>query len=129
MILDTTFLIDLEREVRRRSPGPAAAVLEAGGAQARFAVCEVAAGELAEGYPDSERRAFDRFTRFFERLAVDREIAWCWSRLSRWARDRGRPVGDNDLWIAACAVHHARPLVTRNAGHFDQLPGLVVIGY
>ena len=129
MILDTTFLIDLEREVRRRSPGRAAAVLDGRGTDGRFAVCEVASGELAEGYPDSERRSFDLFMRHFDRLEIDREIAWRWGRLSRWARDRGRPVGDNDLWIAACAVRHARPLVTRNTGHFDQVPELVVISY
>ena len=115
--------------MRRRSPGRAAAVLDGRGTDGRFAVCEVASGELAEGYPDSERRSFDLFMRHFDRLEIDREIAWRWSRLSRWARDRGRPVGDNDIWIAACAVRHARPLVTRNTGHFDQVPELVVICY
>lgn len=128
MILDTTFLIDLEREVRRQSPGRAAAVL-AGAGSSRCAVCEVAAGELAEGYVRSERRSFERFMTFFDRVEIDREIAWCWSRLSRWCRERGQPVGDNDLWIAACAVSQGRPLVTRNTSHFEFLPGLVLRGY
>lgn len=33
----------------------------------------------------------------------------------------------NDLWIAACAVHHRLPLVTGNMRHFDGLPRLVVL--
>ncbi len=33
-------------------------------------------------------------------------------------------VGQNDLWIAAAALSHARPLVTRNRRHFDKISGL-----
>jgi predicted nucleic acid-binding protein len=109
VILDTTFLIDLEREVRRRSPGRAAAVLDGRGTDGRFAVCEVASGELAEGYPDSERRSFDLFMRHFEG-----------------SRSTGRRQRSLDRGMR-CA--HARPLVTRNTGHFDQVPELVVISY
>jgi len=43
--------------------------------------------------------------------------------------DRGshRVVGDNDLWIAACAVRHANPLVTHNRRHFEGIPTLSII--
>jgi tRNA(fMet)-specific endonuclease VapC len=44
---------------------------------------------------------------------------------------RGHPLGHqanaNDLWIAACAVHHRLPLVTGNLRHFDDLRDLVVL--
>jgi predicted nucleic acid-binding protein len=43
----------------------------------------------------------------------------------------GHPLGHranaNDLWIAACAVHHGLPLVTGNPRHFAGLPGLTVL--
>ena len=39
-----------------------------------------------------------------------------------------RAISDNDLWIAATAARHARPLVTRNVRDFDNLPGVVVLG-
>ena len=39
-----------------------------------------------------------------------------------------RAISDNDLWIAATAARHARPLVTRNVRNFDNLPGVVVLG-
>ena len=40
-----------------------------------------------------------------------------------------RAISDTDLWIAATAARHARPLVTRNVRNFDNLPGVVVLGY
>lgn len=38
-----------------------------------------------------------------------------------------RVVGDNDLWIAACAVSHSLPLVTHNRRHFEGIPDLEII--
>jgi predicted nucleic acid-binding protein len=40
-----------------------------------------------------------------------------------------RAISDNDFWIASTGARHARPLVTRNARDFDNLPGLIVLGY
>ena len=128
MIVDTTFLIDLEREIRRRTPGPAAAFLRER-AGAGIAVSMVAAAELGEGYEDAGRVSAERFLGNFELLPVDADTAWAWSRLSRQCRAEGRPIGDNDLWIAAAAARHARPLVTRNVRDFERLPGVVVVGY
>jgi tRNA(fMet)-specific endonuclease VapC len=39
----------------------------------------------------------------------------------------GRPIGDNDLWIAATAIRHSIPLVSHNRKHYDEIPGLVLI--
>jgi len=38
-----------------------------------------------------------------------------------------RVVDNNDLWIAACAVRHALPLITHNRRHFEGIPGLSVV--
>lgn len=38
-------------------------------------------------------------------------------------------IGSNDLWIAATAVAHAMPIVTRNRAHFSRVPGVEVIAY
>lgn len=128
MIADTTFLIDLEREVKRRAPGRAAALLSKIG-DAPIAVSIVAAAELSEGFADSGRASAMRFLKHFQVLEVDAETGWIWSRLSRQARSEGRTIGDNDLWIAAAAARHARPLVTRNRRDFDGLPGVALIDY
>lgn len=39
---------------------------------------------------------------------------------------RGRTVGANDLWIAACAIRHSIPLVSNNFKHFNGIPGLIL---
>ena len=39
---------------------------------------------------------------------------------------KGKSIGANDLWIAACAVRHAIPLVSNNSKHFAEIPGLVL---
>jgi predicted nucleic acid-binding protein len=41
-----------------------------------------------------------------------------------------RGIGQNDLWIAAVSIAHARPLVTRNARHFSAIEELqlMVVG-
>jgi predicted nucleic acid-binding protein len=35
-----------------------------------------------------------------------------------------RAIGQNDLWIAANAIHAGKPLVTRNRRHFEAVPEL-----
>lgn len=38
-----------------------------------------------------------------------------------------REMGQNDLWIAACALSAGLPLVTRNHRHFGKIAGLQVL--
>lgn len=38
----------------------------------------------------------------------------------------GRVIPANDLWIAACALRHALPLVTHNPKDFVGIPNLIV---
>ena len=128
MILDTTVLIDLEREVRRRTPGRAAKAIDRHAGKT-FGISVIAAAELSEGYQDAGRRSALQFLSHFEFLPIDDETGWIWSRLSRQARAEGRSLGDNDLWIAAAAARHARPVLTRNARDFEGLPGVVVVTY
>ena len=40
----------------------------------------------------------------------------------------GKPIPDNDLWIAAVAMQHDLPLATRDA-HFAQVPGLKTLAW
>jgi predicted nucleic acid-binding protein len=40
---------------------------------------------------------------------------------------RGVPIGAHDLWIAATALGHGLGVATRNASHYDRVPGLRVV--
>lgn len=41
----------------------------------------------------------------------------------------GTLIGANDMWIAATALAHGQPLLTRNAREFTRVPGLQVESY
>lgn len=44
----------------------------------------------------------------------------------RWSlKQRGKPIPENDLWIAAACIQHSLPLLSRDA-HFKLVPGLTV---
>lgn len=45
-----------------------------------------------------------------------------WADLQR----TGQPIGDNDILIAATALHHGLALATRNLAHFHRVPGLTL---
>ena len=54
---------------------------------------------------------------------VARMHADIWADLS----ERGLAIGAHDLWIAPTALAHELGVATRNASHFDRVPGLRVL--
>ena len=63
-------------------------------------------------------------------VPYDFEICRTYARLKcelRTPSGTHRVVGDNDLWIASCAVRHAIPLVTHNRRHFEGIRGLNIV--
>jgi tRNA(fMet)-specific endonuclease VapC len=128
LILETTFVIDLEREAGRDGTGPAHRFLESH-SEVRFCLTLPTAGELAAGMAPEERESWEAFLRGFRVLPMDAEVCWRYGRLFRYLNENGLLIGTNDLWIAATALAHGLPLVTRNVGHFRRVPELRVIGY
>ena len=128
MILDTTVLVDLQKELRRERPGPASRLLEASG-EALVFITFVTWMEFAEGFGDDDRPACERFLAGFQVLWPDVETAWGAARVSRSLRASGEPIGDHDVWIAALALQHGRTVVSRNEQHFRGVPGLSFRAY
>ena len=60
-------------------------------------------------------------------VPYDRLLCDTYGRLKALTREAGRPVADNDMWIAASAVRHNIPLVSNNRQHFEHVPDLVLI--
>jgi len=128
MILDTTVLIDLQKELRRGQPGAASRLLETSGDAAVF-ITFVTWLEFAEGFGDDDRVACERFLSGFQVLWPDGETAWRAARVSRSLQASGEPIGDHDLWIAALALQHGRTVASRNERHFRRVPGLSFRAY
>ncbi|MFL6232113.1 MAG: type II toxin-antitoxin system VapC family toxin [Thermoanaerobaculia bacterium] len=56
-------------------------------------------------------------------LRVDETTAEMYSQVRDDLRQKGRPIPENDIWIAALARQHRQPVVSRD-GHFDYVPDL-----
>jgi|TARA_B100001971_G_scaffold214271_1_gene250800 tRNA(fMet)-specific endonuclease VapC len=128
LILETTFLIDLEREHNRARPGAAVAFLEANG-DARLYLPFIVAGELAAGASLADRARWEAFLGPFYVLASNADVCWKYGRAYRYLQEQGRLIGGNDLWIAATGLAYDMPVVTRNAAHYRRVPGLDVEEY
>jgi tRNA(fMet)-specific endonuclease VapC len=128
LILDTSFLVDLERENHRGRPGRALAFLEQHD-QARLYITSTIAGEIAAGLSMSERDAWEAFLAPLYVLPSTPEIAWEYGRAYRHLNKNRQKIGANDLWIAATAIVHEMPVVTADVAHFQRVPGLDVREY
>jgi tRNA(fMet)-specific endonuclease VapC len=128
LILETTYVVDLERELAGGKGGPAQRFLEDHGA-ANLYVTFTVAGELAAGPEVHDRERWERFLRPFRVLPANPDVCWRYGRIHRHLQDNGRLIGANDIWIAATALAHGMPLVTRNEKHFRRVPDLRVLSY
>jgi tRNA(fMet)-specific endonuclease VapC len=128
MILDTSFLIDLQRELAGAKRSGAKMFLGLHAAEQPW-ISLPTWMEFAEGYADEREEACRLFLGQFRVIAPDEAIAWRASRLARLLRGAGTTIGDHDMWIAATALERNLPLVTRNPRHFSRVPGLQLLAY
>lgn len=120
-LLDTCFLIDLQREWVRRKPGPATGYLAAW-REEEFAISVVSALEFLEGY--GEASDGESFLSPFRQIDLTGRACRTGSRIRRVLRQRGDLIGDFDILIAATAINEEVPLVTDNLRHFQKVDGL-----
>ena len=128
LILETTFLIDLERELVQAIDGPAHSFLMENATEPLYTTATVA-GELAAGLPPDGLARWETFLSPFEILPSNRDVAWEYGRIYNYLKRNGMLIGANDLWIAAAAVAFGMPLVSRNIVEFRRVPGLQVLSY
>ena len=128
LILETTFLVDLERELATGKAGPAQALLESRSGDALFITFTVA-GELAAGIGPSDRARWERLIAPFQILTATGDVCWEYGKAFRYLKANGRLIGANDLWIAAAGLAYGKAVVTRNVKDYQRVPGLEVVGY
>ncbi|MGD1862093.1 MAG: type II toxin-antitoxin system VapC family toxin [Leptolyngbyaceae cyanobacterium] len=91
----------------------------------------IAVGELCYGARKS-RRVEANLSRVDELIAsstilgCDAETAQQYGEVKNKLRLAGRPIPENDLWIAALALQHALILATRDV-HFQGIEGLQTV--
>ncbi len=93
----------------------------------------VVLGELHFGAHRAQRRKeqFAYISDFLTTAVVlfpDQGTTECYGQLKADLAQMGRPIPDNDLWIAAIACQHSLPLATRDA-HFAHVPRLKTLAW
>lgn len=90
----------------------------------------IALGELYYGARKSARseaniNRIDEFAAAMATLGCDGATARHYGRIKDDLRAKGRPIPENDIWIAAVAVQHGLTVVSRD-DHFANIAGLPV---
>ncbi|MFZ0311168.1 MAG: type II toxin-antitoxin system VapC family toxin [Candidatus Korobacteraceae bacterium] len=91
-------------------------------------LCVHVLGELRYGALASSRVAenlarLERFTTLIPVLPCDAETVVHYADIRFGLRKRGKPIPENDIWIAAIARQHGLTLLSRDA-HFRRIGGL-----
>lgn len=90
-----------------------------------------ALGEMRFGLhrAGNSRRAVEQWERFFREVVLlmpDEATATAYAELKQALAVKGKPIPENDLWIAATAKSHGLPLYCKDV-HFDELADLMTI--
>lgn len=88
-------------------------------------VGELLFGAANSGKPEDNLPVYRRFIEASEVYQSDHETLEMYARLKLQLRQQGTPIPENDIWIAACALHLGLRLVT-NDQHFRHLPQLTI---
>jgi predicted nucleic acid-binding protein len=117
VLLDASFLIDLERETARGIIGPARSFLPRLRGR-RVAISVVTMAEVLEGAAD-EAAALGALQRF----AVQGLHTAQAQRCARLQRSAARRLGENDAWLVATAVSIGADIVAADRSAFERLGG------
>jgi tRNA(fMet)-specific endonuclease VapC len=80
-------------------------------------------GAAKSGRPSENTARVERFAAGRAIVPSDLDVAREYGRLRQRMRERGRPLPENDMWIAAAAKRHGMILVTRDR-HFREIEDL-----
>jgi tRNA(fMet)-specific endonuclease VapC len=133
VFLDTCFWVDLLRERRKKERGPAIRMLESLGDTeiliSVFVLCELRAGaELSEN-PRQELTRLSRLVESHPVIYPDSAFAVLYGEVFAVLLKNGTAIPVMDLLVGVTAKRFAMPVLTRDVGHFEKIPGLVVVGY
>lgn len=96
--------------------------------EAQVAIPVIVLGELRYGISGSRHRGkyeqwLEDHLPEFEILAVTESTTVTYARVRVSLKKLGRPIPANDAWIAALALQHRLPVMSRDE-HFDAVPGV-----
>ena len=78
------------------------------------------------GRPKENLKTYNEFIDTCHILNITRKTADPYSAIRLHLKQKGRPIPENDLWIAAVCIENNLPIITADA-HFDSVEGLEVV--
>ena len=127
--VDTTFLIDLQRERSAGDDDGAAHRFLKRSPDAELFLSTIALGEFAEGFDQAEHPIVTAMRETHTLVPVDDQTALVYARVVRQLRRRGELIGTNDLWIGCTSMRLGIPIVTANLADFRRIDGLGIVHY
>ena len=123
ILLDTNAVIawikQEERFARRVAPFSQASI-------SLFTLGELYFGALKSTKPDANRKAIDSVKDSFRIVYPGEECGVRYAEVRFALRRKGRPIPENDVWIASTALEQGLPLMTRDS-HFKEVEGLTLV--
>lgn len=97
----------------------------------KVAMSAITCGELCFGAeksskPKEVRQILEHLISLIPVLPLDENASLHYGKIRRHLQASGKPIGNNDLWIAAHALAGKLILVTNNVAEFERVPGLKV---
>jgi tRNA(fMet)-specific endonuclease VapC len=92
---------------------------------ASIALGELYFGAEKSGNPKINQARVDELARNSVVLGCDTDTARRYGEVKNALRLKGRPIPENDIWIAAIALQNGLSLITRDR-HFNEVGGLTV---
>lgn len=93
-----------------------------------IALGELLAGAAQSTHVDQNRDRVNRFAASCTLLLCDEDTAHHYALIVTELRKKGRPIPQNDMWIAAIALQYDLDLLTRDA-HFKEVSNLRIQGW
>ena len=134
-LLDTTVFVDLGGRGGKKKKAEAQEMLRQLISQgetlltSRINVAELYVGVELGDDPARELAAIQDHLSWIGVLELDDSAARSFGIIRADLQRRGKLIGDLDLLIAGIAITNGESVVTRNLAHFQNVPGLKVIGY
>jgi tRNA(fMet)-specific endonuclease VapC len=97
----------------------------------RVAMSAITYGELCFGAeksskPKEAHQILEHLIALIPVLPLDEHVSVHYGKIRQQLQAKGKPIGNNDLWIAAHALAGKLILVTNNEAEFKRVPGLKV---
>jgi len=86
--------------------------------------CELYYGAFKSSHKERNRAVIEKLKKKIKTLQTTSAVPSLYGEIKAGLEEKGEPVDDADLLIAAIALAHDATIVTNNTGHFKRIRGL-----